>query len=402
MFCLSCIPYGVVGSLGGPVMQYKTSSAGIDVDVVSWYQALLFIPPMVQFVYAPIVDVGPKRKHWLLIVSAISAACVVAAMMMPLPEHTGAFLGFALAAQLVSGLVSACNGGLMAVTLPDSQRGQAGAWYNIGNSTGNALGLALAIWLTGADVAPEWIGVALGALTFLPALAILAVDEPPRDNIARIRDVFGTVFHDVGVVVKSRSGVTGILLCLSPVGTAALINAFSGPIAKDFQASDGLNGFINGPATALLSAVGAGVCGWLCMRHNRRGMYLASGVMTALVAVAMAVSPLTSTTFAWGGMLYQLVAGFCYAAFTATVLETIGTAGKAASTQFSLFLASGNAAIAYTQLIDGNMHRPFGVRGMLGTDAALNLFGVVALGLVFWRLHMLRKFAQSRPTTSTH
>jgi hypothetical protein len=30
---------------------------------------LTFVPPMLQFLYAPVVDIGPKRKHWLLIVT---------------------------------------------------------------------------------------------------------------------------------------------------------------------------------------------------------------------------------------------------------------------------------------------------------------------------------------------
>jgi len=392
LFCLSCVPYGVVGAFTGPLMQYRTTAAKIDVEVVSWYQALLFVPPMVQFLYAPIVDVGPKRKHWLIIVAVLAAICVVIASVTPLPEHTTAFLAFSLSAQLLTGLVAACNGGLMAVTLPDDQRGQAGAWYNIGNLSGGAAATAIAIWMKGAAVEPVWIGLVLAGMMVLSSLAILAVHEPPRDHIQKLGELFGTTIHDMKAVLFSRSGITGILLCLSPVGTAALVNPFGGKIAEDYGASDGLSGFVNGPATALLTAAGAGVCGYLCSRYNRRLMYLISGLMTAAVAFAMMLAPISDVTFTWGGMLYQLVAGFCYAAFTATVLESIGTAGKAASTQYALYAASGNAAIAYVGLLDSQPHEAHGVRGMLAADGILNVIGVVVLAFVFWRLGAFGKW----------
>jgi MFS family permease len=391
MFCLTCVPYGVVGAFSGPVMQYKTSAAGIDVDVVGWFQSLLFVPPMVQFLYAPIIDVGPKRKHWLIITASLAAACIVGACLMPLPDQTTSFLVLAVAAQLLTGLVAAANGGLMAVTLTDDQRGAAGAWYNIGNLSGGAVSTAFVVWMSGAHVEPLWIGLALAAMMVAPALAALAIHEPERDNIQRLGDLLGTTFHDIEAVLRSRKGLAGILLCLSPVGTAALVNAMSGQLAKDYGASEWLNGLVNGPATAVLTAVGAAVCGVMCSRFDRRAMYLMSGALTAASALAMAVFPMDDITFAWGVMLYQLVAGFCYAAFTATVLESIGTAGKAASTQYALFASAGNAAISYTQLVDSHLHTArFGARGMLGADTALNLAGVAVLGFAFWQMGVLK------------
>ena len=36
----------------------------------------------------------------------------------------------------MNGLISSCNGGLMATTLDDHERGKAGGWYNAGNLGG--------------------------------------------------------------------------------------------------------------------------------------------------------------------------------------------------------------------------------------------------------------------------
>jgi MFS family permease len=231
-------------------------------------------------------------------------------------------------------------------------------------------------------------------MVVLPSLAILAVHEPPRTHIRAVSDVFGATFRDVKKVVLSKTGATGILLCLSPVGTAALTNYFSA-FGPDYQASAGMIAFTSGPAQAGLTAAGALIGGYLCDRYNRRAMYLLAGLLTAIVGVAMMLSPRTEFTYAWGVMTYLLVTGFCYSAFTATVLETIGKGGEAASTQYSIFTAAGNAAIAYVGFINTRFHAKHGVEGVIASDAALNIAGVVVLGLVFWRMGV---FARRRLT----
>jgi hypothetical protein len=100
----------------------------------------------------------------------------------------------------------------------------------------------------------------------------------------------------------------------------------------------------------------------------------------------MALSPRSEATFVWGALAYALITGFCYAAFTSTVLETIGEGTAAASTRYSMYVAAGNLAIAYTGLVDTRFASEAHVERVVWSDAALNLGGVLVLGLVFWRL----------------
>ena len=398
LFALSGMPYGVVGSFSGQVMPYLTARAKINVGKIGWFGALLLVPPMLQFLYAPIVDVGPKRKHWLIIVSVLGAACLIAACMTPLPGHVTLFLAFAVAAQLISGLVGSCNGGLLAVSMPNELRGRAAAWLNVGNLSGGALSAAVAIWMTGHKFSPLVIGLALSVMMIGPSLAILAVVEPPRDNIAHLREVFATTLHDIKSVLLSRKGITGILLCLSPVGTAALANYFSG-MQKDFGASDDLVAFVSGPANAVLTAAGAFIGGYLCDSFNRRAMYLLSGALTALCGVLMVIAPHTWFTYLWGVSMYALITGFCYSAFTATVLETVGEGGKAASTQYTLFTAAGNAAIAWVLVVDSRFHDAHGATGVVASDSGLNILGVIVLSIVFWKLGAFGKWRHDKKPT---
>ena len=407
LFALTGTPYGVVGAFTGVVMPFLARAAGIDVGDIGWFVLLLFLPPILQFLYAPIIDFGPRRKHWLLIVTAGGGAALVGAMAMPLPDQLVPFLAFAFVAQMISGLVGSCNGGLLATLVTDDKRGRAGAWYNIGNLCGGGLSAALAVYLLGQGLEPVVVGLVLAAMMIVPALAVLAVDEPARERPHSAGEVFDNLLRDVRDVMLSRAGVTGLLLCLSPVGTAALTNFWSA-LATDYVRPDvaaqmatldpvkatallnakaaGAVAFVSSPVGQILTALGALGGGYLCDRTNRRAMYLLAGALTAVCGIAMALSPPSWNTFVWGALMYALITGFCYSAFTATVLETIGGGAAAASTRYSMYVAAGNLAIAYVGLADTRFASEAHIEHVVWADAGLNLGGVVVLGLVFWLL----------------
>lgn len=393
LFGVTVLPYGVVGSLQSLIPNIAKKH-GIDFGKAGIYVSLLFLPPAVQVLYAPLIDLGPQRRHWLIIMALLGAACVMGAFMMPLPEYMNAFVALAFVAQTLSGLIGACNGGLLALTMPDEKRGAAAAWYNAGNLGAAGIATTLGIYMNEHNY-EEWsIGLLLAVMVFLPSFAILLVDEPRRDHKRTASEVFGHTFHDLKSVLWSRSGLTGFALCLSPVGTAALINYFSG-MGDAYDASGNTVAFVAGGASIFVTAIGSLVGGYLCDRYNRRVMYLSSGLLTAFCGIVMAVSPHTDVTYAIGATSYNLVAGFAYSAFTATVLETIGEGGKAAGTQYALFLSVGNAAIGYVGLIDSRFERPFSFDLVLRSDAILNLVGVIILGFAFTRLGLVGKRKQA-------
>jgi hypothetical protein len=56
-----------------------------------------------------------------------------------------------------------------------------------------------------------------------------------------------------------------MLFCISPVGTAALLNFFAA-IAVDYRATPGVVALVNGALNGLITAVGALAGGWLSTR----------------------------------------------------------------------------------------------------------------------------------------
>jgi MFS family permease len=380
LFGITGIPYGVGGSFAAVTMPFFARKAHFTMGEIGWYGTALLFPPIVQFLYAPIVDVGPKRKHWLVIVTILGAICFGLSMMMPLPSRMTAFLVLAFVGQTVSGLAGSCNGGLLATTMPDHLRGAAGGWLNVGNLAGGAVSAVLTLKMA-ERFSPPIVGLGLIIFMTLPCIAVFWLREPDRPR-RNVREVFRTLWRDVTHVVKMREGWTGMLLFSSPVGTAALINYFAG-MAPDYHANARTVEFVNGWVSGIVTAVGSLIGGYLCDRFSRRKMYLLSGGLTAVCALAMMAAPLSPATYTYGVTAYLFVTGLCYAAFSAAVLETIGKGGAAASTQYALFVSCGNLAINYVGLVDTRFDKGFGPRGLLGVDAAMNVAGIVALYFLF-------------------
>jgi MFS family permease len=390
LFALTAIPYGVGGAFTGQLMPSFAEDAGYKLDKIGWFSTLLFVPTWLQFMYTPLIDLGPTRRQWLIGLALGGAACFALACMIPLETHLTAFLTLAFAGQVISGLVGSCNGGLMATTIPDEHRGTAGAAYNIGNISGGAVVVFVLIWLHD-QIEPWALALITVVLMVAPSLAVLSIVEPPRD---RPKHVWGPMLRDVRGVLFTKSGITGMLLMLSPVGTAALTLSFAAT-KTDYHTDKFTAGLVNGLVAAALNALGAWIGGILCDRHSRRAMYLLSGVLTAVVALAIAEQAPTREVYIVGVSAYNLVTGFCFAAFTATVLETIGHGDAAAGTKYTLFTAAGNIAITYTNFVDTRAYTQWNnsVGALFASDALLNMAGVVVLGVIFWRL---RTFGASK------
>jgi len=132
----------------------------------------------------------------------------------------------------------------------------------------------------------------------------------------------------------------------------------------------------------VISMFGCIAGGILCDRMDRKTAYCAFGIVLAIVAVAMALAPRTQTMFVIFTCIYAFVMGFCYAAFGAVVLETIGAG--AAATKYNLLAGISNAPIAYQTIIDGWGHDRWGASGLLYVEAlcgaaAVALYVIVAL-----------------------
>lgn len=386
LFGLLAIPYGFSNAVTTILMPFLLRRQGVPVDRIAGIVAVAMIPTVWSFLYAPVVDLGMRRKTWLLLASATVAASSFGAVLM-LPVSLPFLTVLLFIAAAVSGLISTACGALM-TTLSTEVRGQGGGWYNAGNLGGGAVGGGLVIWLADRMTLPL-LGASVAAIMFLPMLSALLIRESARGRV-EVLPQLKNMLRDMWEVLKSPRTLTGLIFFLSPVGSAAVSNLISG-VGPDYHASDNEVMWVAGLAGGLLCALGSLIGGYVSSRMNRMVAYTLAGGLCAVWALYMGLARHTALTYGVGYSGYAVAAGFAYAVFTALVLDVIGERKHAAGTAYSLLVASGNLPISMMTWVDGIGYQKWGVKGLMGVDAVANGGGALVLLAVayysrrFWR-----------------
>src|SRR5579862_2058843 len=83
IFGITVLPYGVFFGFITTSMPYLLRSAGVSVERIAGIGALALAPPVWYFLWAPLADVGLRKRTWLILTSALSSACLGAALWLP-------------------------------------------------------------------------------------------------------------------------------------------------------------------------------------------------------------------------------------------------------------------------------------------------------------------------------
>ncbi len=376
IFGITVLPSGIFQGFLSVAMPFLLRKAGVPVEQIATLSAAANLPIIYYFLWAPIVDLGLKRRSWLVLSSLASGVCASVAFLVPLPGELALFTALVTLASALNTMVSSSNGALMASMLPVHLRGRASGWYQFANVGGVSIGGGVLLWL-GEALSLRATAFALAILITLPSMAAFFIHEEKRQSIA-IVETWRAMLTDIWSILRSRTGLVGLIFFLAPVNAGALMFLFSA-IAVDYHAPVLAVTWITGIAGGLLSALGALAGGFLCDRIGRRSVYVLCGILFVLCCAVMAVSPLAAPTYIIGSSVYLFVLGIAYAGFTALVLDVIGTGGRSAATSYSLFSAAGNVPIVVMTWFDGKGYGAFGPRGLLGFEALGNLIGTVII-----------------------
>ena len=171
------------------------------------------------------------------------------------------------------------------------------------------------------------------------------------------------------------------ILCILPVATGAAQGTLTqAAVANFWGAGAGHVELVQGLLAGVITAVGCFIGGWVCNRMNARTAYAVCGIVLALIAAGMAISPNTVSMYVAWNMIYALGVGVSYAAFTAMVLVAIGR--SAAATGYNVFASLSNFPIWWLGLLLGWAADHHGPRMMLLTEAGLGIVGVVVFLLI--------------------
>jgi MFS family permease len=396
------LPFGIAVGYLQVAMPYVLRLRGTDMAVIGAIAATANTPHAIKFFWAPVLDAGWSRKKWFFVMVALTAlALFLTALITPdNAHHLGPFgmltvyTALLTIAQVTVATSSSAVLGIMASVVPENEKGRAAGWQTAGNLAGTSIGGAGIAWLIG-HTSPMFTGSVLAAICLACTLPMLLVHEPAAEKHP-LGTLMLVLVKDVWATVKSRPGWTGMLICLSPVGTGAMLNLFSA-LALDYSSDPAVREnmvlYATGVLSGIVSAAGALVGGYIADRMNRRLAYVLFGLITAMCAIGMMVASASPTAFTVGCLAYSFANGLCYSAFYAFVFELVGK-GQGATTKLALFISASNQAINYVTWLDGRSYdlgkswwspHPWAGRiGMLGMDVASTFVGIAVLGAMMF------------------
>jgi hypothetical protein len=300
--------------------------------------------------------------------------------------NLGIFEALCFGFSFTATITTIAGSSLMAHGTSEEEKGRAGGWSQAGNLGGTGLGGGLGLWL--AQHAPLWTsGTALGVFCIATSLALLFLKEPSAEH--RVQSLLGSlanVGRECWTLLTSQRGALVFFLMLLPIGVGAAQNLWSA-VAGDWHASGDAVALVNGVLGGLVAMVGCLIGGWICDLMDRKTAYILFGVVIAVATVLMALSPRTQTMFVVFVLLYAFLTGFSYAGYAAVVFEAIGKG--AAGTKSNVLSGISNVPLIYAGIFDGWGHDRWGSNGLLYTDAALSLLGVMVFVAVAFMVRML-------------
>jgi MFS family permease len=379
-------PFGALSGYLIVTLAYVLAHAGLKVEAIAGLVALSYVPHTWKFLWAPIADTTLTRKRWYLIGIVVTALTMAWTGLIPADNgHLRTLSVLILVSNFAVTLVGMSTESLMAHASTDEEQGRAGGWFQAGNLGGQGIGGGIGLLLAQKLPAAWMASSALAAGCLACAVGLFLIPEPASTiRGPGIGTSLVNVAKDIWTVAKSRRGFLALVLCFLPIGSGAASNLWAA-VSNDWSASAGTVELVTGVLGGVVMAAGCLVGGFICDRMDRKKAYMMFGVMQAGCATAMAIAPHTQMNYIVFTMVYAVITGFTYAGFTAFVLEAMGLG--AAATKYNLYASLSNFPIMYVTSIDGWAHGRFGPSGMLFTEAAVGMTGLVAflVVLALWR-----------------
>ncbi len=401
------LPFGALGGFISVAMMFMATHSGLSITEGSLLGGAQMLSQWLKWSWAPIVDVTSTPKRWYIFATAASAVGVFSLAAVPLgPDTLPLVLGIIAVASLINTIVGMAIEAILAQTTTPGEEGRVSAWFQSGNLGGTGLGGALGLFLL--ERMDGWlVGVIMGSLFLACCTALMWVPDLVRTRhdggaVAAVRQVF----RDILALGKVRGGLLAALIVFLPLGTGAgqgtLVQA---TVAEVWGAGATQVELVQGLLAGGVTVIGCFVGGWLCDRLHPRTAYATIGLLLAGVGALMGLttpgSPWafegTAPAIGWpdagfgvpamaasvwvyifGNMSYSLVVGFAYAAFTAVVLNAIGSGS--AATKYSLYASLSNFPIWWLGLLLGRSADLYGPATMLYIEAAIAVIGVI----IFW------------------
>lgn len=305
VWSILCLPFGAVAGFVGVPMTYLASTHGIEIGDAQLLTAASLLSQWLKWTWAPAVDVTLTPKRWYAIATGSSALGVFAMTTVPMSAAMlPLILGVIVVTSLLNSIVGMAIEAIMAATTPPEEQGRTSAWFQSGNLGGAALGGGIGMSLLRWLPEPWMVGAVMGGLFLACCLALLVVPDV-RSHAGTVGAALRAVVADVIAMSRTKGGLLSAAICFMPIGTGAAQGLMAQQkVAAMWGAGQVEIELVQGYLQAAIVVAGCFGGGWLCTRFQPRTAYAAIGVLMAIVAAGMAVSPATVTGYVGWNLAY--------------------------------------------------------------------------------------------------
>jgi MFS family permease len=368
-------------------------TAGVDVRRITALTALLVLPWVFKFLWAPLVD-ALRTPRWGFRAWIITAQIGMGATLLPLIwlDPIAQFQGWS-ALLLLHAFCAATQDvaiDAMAINLvPENQRGNLNGCMQAGMLVGRSLfgGGALFVasiwgkpWVIGALVACLWTTLAF----------VCFVEEP--EETTRVKQRLSDFNTHLRAALRRRSTWLGLAFALVAAAGFEATGQLAGPFLVDRGLSEKAIGLFFGLGVVGATLVGGLIGGRLSDRWGRLravGVFLL-GFVAMIVGLALTdlltAQPMPALLLLWLTGLYLFIGLFTAASYALFMDLSDPRLG---GTQFSAFMSATNGCESWSVLAGGR------IAGTGGYAVAFLVMGAVSL----LGLPLLKRLAKARGKT---
>ncbi|MBX2992651.1 MAG: MFS transporter [Bacteroidetes bacterium] len=362
----------------------RLRAADIPVEEITALTAVLVLPWVFKFAWAPLVDVLRTHRwnlpEWIVASQILMGLCLLPLAFLDFHEYYSLIVPLLILHAITAATQDASIDALSIATVPSTERGSLNGWMQTGMLGGRAL------FGGGALLAAEWIGeggviiLLVGAIWFSMALVIAAKPDlhipQTSERFAERRTSF---LINLREVVAHKSTWVGLLFAGVAGAGFEAVGAVAGPFLVDRGFSIAEVGWFFGIPVVAGMVAGALLGGYASDRFGR-----IRAVMIFLVAIAACIFTLSlfdAATNGSGGWEYVVLLSLlyvCIGMFTAAsyALFMDITDVRLGATQFSTYMGATNGCESWATLVVGRMIPAFGYPIAFAVMAAISLLTI--------------------------
>ncbi|MCB9056432.1 MAG: MFS transporter [Chitinophagales bacterium] len=351
----------------------------IDIEKITSITALLVLPWIFKFIWAPLVDgLRSKRfgfKAWILVAQTIMGLSLLPLLYFSPVTHLNYWIICLIIHSLAAATQDVAIDAMVINTVATNERGMLNGYMQAGMLTGRSVFGGGALMMVPAIGLQNMLLLLIGSIV-ITMLLLTWVIEPPTtsEKGPALKDVF----KDLASGFKEKNTWRVILFALTSAAAFEVTGGLAGPFLTDIGVSEKDVGFLFFIPVVVSMLLGGLAGGWLSDHRRRKrsvSFFLVGFVLFVIITAVMKLMGIEAAIPYYVSLaaMYFFVGMFTSSSYALFMDQTNPKIG---ATQFSTYMAATNGCESWTVWAAG---RITGAGGYAIAFLAMSLISLLSL-----------------------